>query len=50
MYLITTSEKKVAWNLKESKKGYTEVLEGGKEREKDCNYIVISKIIWKCFF
>lgn len=50
MYLITTSEKKNAWNLKQSNKGYVEGLEGGKEREKGCNYIIISKIILKCFF
>lgn len=49
MYLHThisvqsQSVKKVAMDLKESRKRYMEVSEGGKGGGKYCNYIIISK-------
>ena len=42
MYACDSSEKRDHF-LKESGEGYMGGLEGGKEREKPCNYIIISK-------
>lgn len=41
MHVITMEKETV--NLKENEKGKSKTLEGGKQREKICNYIIISK-------